>query len=122
MEAVAEHELSVVLSSHLVADLERVCDHLIVLVQSEVRITGDVEDLLATHHRLTGPRRDVDSLPADQHVISAKHTDRQTTVLVRTEAPILDPVWSVGRLDLEDLVLEYMSNPVTTRPTLEMLR
>jgi ABC-2 type transport system ATP-binding protein len=122
MEAVAEHELSVVLSSHLVADLERVCDHLIVLVQSEVRITGDVEDLLATHHRLTGPRRDVDSLPANQHVISAKHTDRQTTVLVRTEAPILDPVWSVGRLGLEDLVLEYMSNPVTTRPTLEVLR
>ena len=58
MEAVAEHELSVVLSSHLVSDLERVCDHLIVLVDSRVRLAGDVDALLATHHRLTGPRRD----------------------------------------------------------------
>jgi ABC-2 type transport system ATP-binding protein len=122
MEAVAEHELSVVLSSHLVNDLERVCDQMIVLVASQVRIHGDVEHLLATHHRLTGPRRDVDTLPADQHVISAKHTDRQTTVLVRTEAPILDPAWTVGHLSLEDLVLEYMSNPVTVRPALEVLR
>ena len=122
MAAVAEHGLSVVMSSHLVTDLERVCDQLIVLVDSQVRIAGDVEDLLATHHRLTGPRRDEDSLPADQHVISARHTDRQTSVVVRTDAPILDPVWTVGELSLEDLVLEYMSNSVTTRPALEVLR
>ncbi len=57
MEAVAEHSLSVVLSSHPVSDLERTCDYLIVLVKSRVRISGDVDDLLATHHRLTGPRR-----------------------------------------------------------------
>jgi ABC-2 type transport system ATP-binding protein len=122
MEAVAEHGLSVVMSSHLVADLERVCDHLVVLVDSKVRVTGDVEELLATHHRLTGPRREVDTLPSDQQVISARHTDRQTTVLVRTEAPVLDPAWTVGQLSLEDLVLEYMSNPVPTRPALEVLR
>jgi ABC-2 type transport system ATP-binding protein len=122
MEAVAEHGVSVVMSSHLVADLERVCDQLIVLVDSQVRIAGDVEELLATHHRLTGPRRDVDTLPSDQHVISARHTDRQTTVVIRTEAPILDPAWTVGQLTMEDLVLEYMSNPVTARPALEVLR
>ncbi|MFI9386561.1 ABC transporter ATP-binding protein [Kutzneria sp. NPDC052558] len=122
MSAVAEHELSVVMSSHLVNDLERVCDHLIVLVDSQVRVMGEVEDLLATHHRLSGPRRDVDTLPADQHVVSAKHTDRQTTVLVRTEAPILDPAWTVGQLSLEDLVLEYMTNQTPARPALEVLR
>ncbi|MBE8523453.1 ABC transporter ATP-binding protein [Amycolatopsis sp. H6(2020)] len=122
MEAVAEHGLSVVMSSHLVNDLERVCDHLVVLVDSQVRVIGEVETLLATHHRLSGPRRDVDTLPADQHVVSAKHTDRQTTVLVRTEAPILDPAWTVGQLGLEDLVLEYMSNPTAARPALEVLR
>ena len=58
MEAVAEQELSVVLSSHLVADLERVCDYLIVLVASRVQLAGEVDQLLATHHLLTGPRRD----------------------------------------------------------------
>ena len=121
MEAVAEHGLSVVMSSHLVGDLERVCDHVIVLVDSKVRITGDVEELLTTHHRLTGPRRDLDTLPADQQVISASHTDRQTTALVHTEAPILDPAWSVGQLTLEDLVLAYLSEPVVARPALEVL-
>jgi ABC-2 type transport system ATP-binding protein len=122
MEAVAEHGLSVVMSSHLVNDLERVCDHLVVLVDSQVRVMGDVDELLASHHRLSGPRREVDSLPADQHVVSAKHTDRQTTVLVRTEAPILDPAWTVAQIGLEDLVLEYMSNPTAARPALEVLR
>ncbi|MCT2587846.1 ABC transporter ATP-binding protein [Actinophytocola gossypii] len=122
MEAVAEHGLSVVLSSHLVSDLERVCDHLIVLVDSQVRVVGEVEDLLDSHLRLTGPRRDLDTLPADQHVVSASHTDRQTTVLVRAEAPVLDPTWTVGRLTLEDLVLAYMSNPTAARPALEVLR
>ncbi len=122
MESVAEHGVSVVLSSHLVADLERVCDHMIVLVDSRVRIAGDVEHLLATHHRLTGPRRDLGTLPSDQHVISSSHTDRQTTVVVRTDGPVLDPSWTVGGLGLEDLVLEYMSNPVTARPALEVLR
>ena len=82
MEAVAEHGLSVLLSSHVVSDLERVCDHLVVLVDSEVRVEGDVETLLATHHRLAGPRRDTRSLPGDQHLVSASHTDRQTTLVV----------------------------------------
>jgi ABC-2 type transport system ATP-binding protein len=122
MEAVAEHGLSVVMSSHLIADLERVCDHLVVLVDSRIRITGDVDELLATHRRLTGPRRDVETLPADQRVVSARHTDRQTTVLVRTEAPILDPAWDVGELDLEDLILAYLGNPGVERPVLGVVR
>ena len=109
MEAVAEQGLSVVLSSHLVADLERVCDYLIVLVGSRVRAAGPVEELLATHHLLSGPRRDPDTLPAGQEVISASHTDRQTTLLVRTSDPVLDPAWTVSEVGLEDLVLAYMS-------------
>jgi ABC-2 type transport system ATP-binding protein len=109
MEAVAEHGLSVVLSSHLIGDLERVCDYLIVLVASRVRVAGPVEDLLATHHLLSGPRRDPATLPAGQHVISASHTDRQTTVLVQTSDQILDPAWTAAEVGLEDLVLAYMS-------------
>ncbi len=129
MEAVAEHELSVVLSSHLVSDLERACDYLIVLVDSRVRVAGAVEELLASHHRLSGPRRDPARLPADQHVVAASHTDRQTTLIVRTDAPILDPAWTVSQLGLEDLVLAYMGKPTHTahtgrnhRPTLEVQR
>ncbi|MGV9774672.1 ABC transporter ATP-binding protein [Streptosporangium sp. NPDC003464] len=115
MEAVVEHEFSVVLSSHLVADLERTCDYLIVLVDSRVRVAGEVDELLATHHRLTGPRRDPDRLPADQHVVSVRHTDRQSTLVVRTDATIHDPAWTVSRLSLEDLVLAYMEKPAAAR-------
>jgi ABC-2 type transport system ATP-binding protein len=119
-EATAEHELSVVLSSHLVSDLERVCDYLIVLVGSRVRMAGKVDRLLATHHRLTGPLRDPARLPADQHVVSARHTDRQSTYLVRTDAPIRDPAWTVTPLSLEDLVLAYMDErPAENRRTVE---
>jgi ABC-2 type transport system ATP-binding protein len=123
MEAVAEHELSVVLSSHLVSDLERVCDYLVVLVGSRVQLAGDLDTLQATHHRLVGPRRDEDSLPADQHVIAATHTDRQSTYIVRTDAPIHDPAWTVSQLTLEDLVLAYMGRTVQPQPrTLEVVR
>jgi ABC-2 type transport system ATP-binding protein len=108
MEAVVEHELSVILSSHLVADLERVCDYLVVLVSSRLQLAGAVDDLLATHQRLIGPRREVASLPSDFEVIEASHTDVQSTLLVKTSGPILDPSWTVGAIGLEDLVLAYM--------------
>lgn len=126
MEAVAEHELNVVLSSHLVSDVERTCDYVIVLVDSRVQVAGDIDDLVACHHRLTGPRRDPDTLPAGQHVITASHTDRQTTLLVRTDTAVHDPSWSVSPLGLEDIVLAYMTRPADavrdTRPALEVLR
>ena len=109
MEAVAEHGVSVVLSSHLVADLERVCDYLVVLVASRVRAAGEVSTLLASHHRLSGPRRDPGALPAGIEVIEESHTDKQSTLLVRTVQPVHDPSWTVTPVGLEDLVLGYMS-------------
>ena len=122
MEAVAEQQVSVVLSSHLVADLERVCDYLIVLTAAKVRVAGQVEDLLAAHHLLTGPRRDPATFPAQWNVISASQTDRQTTLLIRTDAAIHDPAWTVAQVGLEDLVLAYLSQaagPRRRRPVLE---
>ncbi|WP_250004154.1 ABC transporter ATP-binding protein [Actinoplanes sp. M2I2] len=109
MAYAAENGTSVVMSSHLVADLERVCDYLIVLVASRVRVTGEVEELLGTHHRLSGARRDPDTIGPGRHVVAASHTDVQSTLVVRSSAPIEDPSWSVDGLDLEDLVLAYMS-------------
>jgi ABC-2 type transport system ATP-binding protein len=108
METVAEHQVSVVLSSHLVADIERVCDYLVVLVSSRVQLTGELDELLSTHHRLIGPRCDPATLPANQYVVEASHTDRQSTLLVRSDGPILDPAWTIEPVSLEDLVLAYM--------------
>jgi len=110
MAATVEHELSVLISSHLVADLERVCDYLVVLHDSRVQIAGDVDDLLATHRLLTGPRCDAAQLPAGWQVISASHTDRQSTLLIRGTDPVSEAGWTVAEVSMEDLVLAYMSN------------
>jgi ABC-2 type transport system ATP-binding protein len=109
MEAVAEHGTTIVLSSHLVADLERVCDYLVVLVASRVRAAGEVSQLLASHRRLSGPRRDPATLPAGQQVVEESHTDKQSVLLVRTDEPVLDPAWTVTPVSLEDLVLAYIN-------------
>jgi len=116
MEVVATQGVSVVLSSHLVADLERVCDYLIVLVASLVQVAGDVGGLLASHHRICGPRRQIDTLPSNQEVIEESHTDKQSTLLIRTDGPILDPAWAVTPVNLEDLVLAYMARTRVERP------
>ena len=108
MEVVAVHGVSVVLSSHLIADIERVCDYLVVLVAGRVALEGDVGTLLASHRRLVGPRTDTTALPANQTVIEASHVDKQSTLLVRTQAPVLDPAWTVTPVALDDLVLAYM--------------
>jgi ABC-2 type transport system ATP-binding protein len=115
MEAVAAHGTSVVMSSHLVADLERVCDFLVVLVASRVRVAGEVSDLLAAHCRLSGPRRDPGTLPAGLEVIEESHTDKQSVLLVRAGEPVHDPAWTVMPVSLEDLVLAYM-NPENEMP------
>ncbi len=122
MEVVADQHASVVLSSHLVSDLERVCDYLVVLVDSRVRVAGDLDELAATHYRLSGPRHERGSLPSDLEVIGESHTDKQSTLVVRTDGPILDPSWTVEQLDLEDLVLAHMTRAVSQdrRPKLEV--
>jgi ABC-2 type transport system ATP-binding protein len=120
MHVTAEQELSVVMSSHLIADLERVSDYLIVLVASRVRIDGEVDDLLATHHLLTGPRREAASLPASQQVITENHTGRQSTFLVRSSEPVIDPAWTVEPVSLEDLVLAYMGHTAESPQDLKL--
>jgi ABC-2 type transport system ATP-binding protein len=111
MGAVADDGTTVLLSSHLVFDLERVCDYLIVLHTARVQVLGVVEQLLAQHKVLVGPRRQVDPIGGVAAVVRESHTGKQTTLLVRTDGPIHDPAWTVDDVSLEDLVLAYLANP-----------
>jgi ABC-2 type transport system ATP-binding protein len=110
MEFVAELEVGVILSSHLLSDLERVCDHMIVLTGSRVQLAGDVDELLAAHYRLVAARGDLDKLPPGVEVIQAEHTDRQSTLIVHDTLGAVPgiPV-EAERIGLEDMILAYLT-------------
>jgi ABC-2 type transport system ATP-binding protein len=114
MESVAEDGLTVVLSSHLIADLERVCDYLIVLSASRTQVADDIENLLGTHIVITAADGRAIVPAGVVSVLEETRTDRQTTLLVRTDRPILDPAWSIQEVGLEELVLAYLGQPNST--------
>ena len=116
MAYVAEYGVTVIFSSHLIGDLERVCDYLVALVRSKVAVAGEVDELLASHRRITGPRTRVELLPATTTVVEAHHTDRQSTLVVRQDGPVHDPAWTVDEVTVEDLVLAYIGQAVAHGP------
>ncbi|MGC7095380.1 ABC transporter ATP-binding protein [Amycolatopsis lurida] len=101
MAFVTELGASAVLSSHLLADVERVCDYLIVLCGSRIQLAGDVDQLLATHHRLFTRA----GLPPGAEVIT---TDNGSAI-VRANGPLPNGPWTVERIRLEELVLGYLT-------------
>ncbi|WP_433473906.1 ABC transporter ATP-binding protein [Spirillospora sp. CA-142024] len=109
MEFVAELGASAVLSSHLLGDIERVCDYLIVLCDSRIQVAGEVRDLLAGHRRLVAPRGGLDRLPAGVEVIRMEHDDRYSSAVARTGVPPSSLPCTVEPVTLEELVLGYMS-------------
>jgi ABC-type multidrug transport system ATPase subunit len=111
MEEVADSGVTVVLSSHLLADVERTCEYLVLLSAAHVQLVGNTDDLLAGHRMVSGPRADADALAAAHTVVQAEYADRQATLLLRTHGPITDPRWTVRPVSLEELTLAYMSAP-----------
>jgi ABC-2 type transport system ATP-binding protein len=119
-EAVAGGGPTVVLSSHLIADLERTCDHLILLAASRVQLCGDIDTLLAEHQILVGPRKDTTAIERDHTLVHAVRTARQTTLLIRRNGPVTDPAFEAADVGLEELVLGYMgqhARPASARLT-----
>jgi ABC-2 type transport system ATP-binding protein len=110
-DAVAAGGLTVVLSSHLVADIERVCDHLILLAASRVQLCGDIDAVLAEHQVLVGPRKDTRAIEKAHTLVQATHTARQSTLLIRVGGPVADPAWEAADVGFEELVLAYLGRP-----------
>jgi ABC-2 type transport system ATP-binding protein len=109
MEAVADNGVTVVLSSHILADLERVCDHLVILSRARVVLAGAIEEIVRSHRLLTGPRRDVEDIAQLHSVVQSSSTERQTTVLVRANGHVYDSHWRVSEVGLEQIVLAYLA-------------
>ena len=108
LEAVSDGGLTVVLSSHIVADLERICDHLVILAEGRTQLAGPIDGILASHRLLTGPRDDATDVMHRHEVLHATHTERQTTLLVRTNGHVYDARWQLHELGLEEIVLAYL--------------
>jgi len=115
LEAVAEREMTVVLSSHIVADLERVCDHLVILATGRTQLVGSIEDIVASHRLLTGPRDGSEDVTRVHDVVRETHAERQTTLLVRANGHVYDARWTVHELDLEEIVLAYLGQDAARR-------
>ena len=121
MTCVAEDGLSVVFSSHVIAELERVATYLVVLSQGRVQVAATVDSLLDSHLALTGPAADAGQLAGQVPDITAQRTGRQAQVLARTDtAP---PGWAARPVTMEELVLGYLREPAArVLPRLEAAR
>ncbi|GAB2591247.1 ABC transporter ATP-binding protein [Streptomyces capparidis] len=108
MAEVAERGTTVVISSHLLAELHGVCDHVLLLAGGRVRLAGDVEDLLAAHRLVTGAGSP--SALDDHTVVECRVTGRQYTALIRLQSPAR-PEWAVSEPALEDVLLAYLRSP-----------
>jgi ABC-2 type transport system ATP-binding protein len=109
LDSVAEKGTSVLLSSHIVSELEPICDYLIILSKSRVQVSARTDDLLAQHHVLVGPHEShsFDSI----NVISSKIAGRQATLLVQGDPGPLGHEWEVLSPDLEEIVIAYLAKP-----------
>jgi ABC-2 type transport system ATP-binding protein len=110
VDAVASDGLTVVLSSHVIAELERVCDYLIILANGNVQVMGDIDELLSSHKLLVGPRVDPATVEHDSSVIEARHSELESALLVNLNGHLPPPQWRVRDVSLEDLVLGYLGN------------
>ena len=108
LDATLEQGLTVLLSSHIISDLERVCEYLVILSASRVQLTGEIDEILRSHKRLVGPRADPAAVASLHNVIEVSHTARQTTLLVRLNGQLFDSSWQPQDVSLEDIVLAYL--------------
>jgi ABC-2 type transport system ATP-binding protein len=114
MDAVAEDELTVILSSHIISELERTCDYLVILAQGQVQVAGEIEHLLNSHRTLVGGACDRAALERDPSVVYSSHTPRQTTMLVKMNGRPAAGQWEEHPVGLEELVIAYLSRPTAT--------
>jgi ABC-2 type transport system ATP-binding protein len=112
LTAAVDDGVSVVLSSHVLAELERVADYLILLSLGRVQVAGEVDDLLGSHRVLTGPAAEADKYAGRLRVVHVRRAEAQAHLLVRATAD--DPVppgWEAHPVGLEELALAYLREP-----------
>jgi ABC-2 type transport system ATP-binding protein len=104
-----EGRVTVLLSSHIIADLERVCDYLIILSAAQVQLVGEIGEIQRTHKRLTAAgRRAPGAIAGVAAIVEEYATPRETQLLVRLDDSLTDPAWAASGVSLEEIVLAYL--------------
>ena len=113
MTAATQDGVSVVLSSHVLAELERVADYLVLVSQGTIQVAGEVEDLLATHCMLIGPASESERYARQWNVVHATSAGSQARLLVRYDGPAnpVPPGWEARSVTLEELTLAFLREP-----------
>ncbi|MEU3572989.1 ABC transporter ATP-binding protein [Kitasatospora sp. NPDC036755] len=113
----AERGITVVMSSHLLSELEDMCDHLLVLAEGRVRLAGDTDAIVPAHLLVTGRVADGDPLaPLAPHtVVDHRVQGRQFQALIRPNGP-LRPEWAVAEPTLEEVLLAHLRSPDAPPP------
>ncbi|MFE8938703.1 ABC transporter ATP-binding protein [Streptomyces sp. NPDC007872] len=106
MADAAERGTTVVMSSHILTELEDACDHLLLVQDGRIRLDGAIDELLAAHTLLTGPLADL----APHTVVDSRTTGRQLIALIRREGPVEGP-WETSEPSLEELLLAHLRTP-----------
>ncbi len=113
MAEAAEHGTTVLMSSHMLSELESVCDFLLVISGGGLRVAGDVDEIRSAHLLLQGVADGGAGVPAElaRHtVIEYRTSGRQATALIRPDGPVGDQ-WQSHSPQLEELLLAYLRSP-----------
>jgi ABC-2 type transport system ATP-binding protein len=113
MAAMVDDGISVLLSSHVLTELERVADYLVLVSRGRIQVAGEVDDLLAHHRLLTGPTSGVDGIADRANMISERRSAAQTQLLVRTDGSdnAVPAGWEAHSVGLEEVTLAYLREP-----------
>jgi len=121
LSASADSGLTVIIASHVISELERVCDWLLVLAGGRLQLAGAVDDLLARHAVLTVPRQTADAdIPGK--TIDRMDSERHSSLLVAADPDLIEaaasqPGWAAEPTGFEQLVLAYLRRPPVTMAT-----
>jgi ABC-2 type transport system ATP-binding protein len=115
MAEVAETGMTVLLSSHVLSDIQDTCDHLILLAGGRVQLAGDIDEILGRHRMLVGPAHQLDSHVPAEVIVQASTTPRQATVLIDDPGLAPGPDWAKHDVSLDDLVLAHLRKAQSLR-------
>ncbi|MDQ2713584.1 MAG: ABC transporter ATP-binding protein, partial [Chloroflexota bacterium] len=118
LNAASTSHLTIVISSHILSDLERVCNYLIILSSSRIQLVGSTEQIFRSHKKMQVPSEQVEAIRNAVPVLQVDQGRSRSTLLIRTNNRSFDPSWKMEDVALEEIILAYLGRPATNAPVI----